>query len=121
METNNQSHLYLITGLILGAALGLLISLVIAPVVHQVALPQELSTQAKAEYRLDIARAYQAAPNPERALSRLALLNDPDPSAALIAQAQELLASGGSEDAARALVSLAGLLQSTPPASTLMP
>lgn len=56
METNNQSHLYLITGLILGAALGLLISLVIAPVVHQVALPQELSPQAKAEYRLDIAR-----------------------------------------------------------------
>ena len=42
METNNQSHLYLITGLILGAALGLLISLVIAPVVHQVALPQEI-------------------------------------------------------------------------------
>jgi len=114
METNNPSHLYLITGLVLGAALGLLISLVIAPVMQQVALPQELSPQARAEYRLDIARAYQAAPNPERALSRLSLLNDADPAAALIAQAQEQLASGGSEEAARALVALADLLQSAP-------
>ena len=118
MDSDNQSHLYLITGLIIGIALGLLISLVIAPVVHQVALPQELSPQAKAEYRLDIARANQAAPNPDRALSRLALLNDADPAAALIAQAQELLASGGSEENARALVSLAGLLQSAPSSLT---
>lgn len=59
MDSDNQSHLYLITGLIIGIALGLLISLVIAPVVHQVALPQELSPQAKAEYRLDIARAFR--------------------------------------------------------------
>jgi len=43
------------------------------------------------------------------------------PPAALIAQAQELLASGGSEDEARALVSLASLLESAPPALTPQP
>ncbi|HOT52524.1 MAG TPA: hypothetical protein PLH68_00825 [Anaerolineaceae bacterium] len=121
MENNNQSHLYLVTGLILGAALGLLISLVFAPTVHQVALPQELSSQAKAEYRLDIALAFLASPNLERAQSRLALLNDPDPVGALVAQAQELLASGGSENAARALVSLAAAQESASSPPTAQP
>jgi hypothetical protein len=121
MDNNNQSHLYLITGLIFGIALGLLISLVMAPAVHQGALPEELSAPSKAEYRLNIARAFQASQNLERAQSRLALLKDPDSTAALIAQAQELLASGGSEDEARALVSLASLLESAPPALTPQP
>ncbi len=117
---NNQTHWYLLTGLVFGIAIGLVISLLIVPAVHREALPAELSPNAKNAYRAMIASTYQTDFNLERAQSRLALLGDADPGEALIAQAQEVIASGGSEEAARALAQLAAALDSLPvnPTST---
>lgn len=102
-EQTKNNHWYLLTGLLLGVAIGLVISLIIAPAVNAEALPSELSSEAKASYREMIAMSYSSNHDLERALSRLELLNDSDPVGTLISQAQELLASGGSETAARAL------------------
>ena len=115
METNNTNPWFLLTGLIIGLAIGLIIALLILPVEQQVALPAELSPAAKAEYRLMIARAYQANADLLRAQSRLALLADPDPVSALEAQAQALLASGDAEADARALADLIEQLQKATP------
>jgi len=115
MENKKSSSWFLLTGLILGLAIGLIISLLILPAEKQVALPAELSQAAKAEYRLMIARAYQANPDLLRAESRIALLQDPDPAAELAAQAQALLAAGGSDADAQALALLAAGLQKTTP------
>jgi len=115
METKNNSPWFLLTGLILGLAIGLIIALLIVPVEHQVALPTELSATAKAEYRLMIARAFQANADLLRAQSRLALLADPNPVSALTAQAQALLAEGGADADARALAELAEQLEKATP------
>ena len=115
METNNTNPWFLLTGLIIGLAIGLIIALLILPVEQQVALPAELSPAAKAEYRLMIARAYQANADLLRAQSRLALLADPDPVSALTIQAQALLANGGSDTDARALADLIEQLQKSTP------
>ena len=115
METKNNSPWFLLTGLIIGLAIGLIIALLILPVEQQIALPAELSPAAKAEYRLMIARAYQANADLLRAQSRLALLADPDPIGALTLQAQALLANGGSDTDARALADLAERLQKVTP------
>ncbi|MDD3948082.1 MAG: hypothetical protein PHT43_01305 [Anaerolineaceae bacterium] len=103
---SKQNHWYLLTGLLLGVAIGLVISLILVPAVNADALPNELSEQAKADYREMIALSYTTNHDLERALSRLELLQDPDPVGILISQAQELLASGGSETTARALAEL---------------
>ena len=115
METKNNSPWFLLTGFILGLAIGLILSLILLPVEHQVALPAELSSAAKADYRLMIARSFEANPDLVRAQSRLDLLADPDPVNALEAQAQALLASGGAEADARALADLAEQLENTTP------
>jgi hypothetical protein len=110
-----RNNWYLLTGLLLGLAIGLVISLLALPLTNAEALPSELNDQARAEYRLMIARAFVAEPNLERAKSRLALLGDAKPAEAMVAQAQELLATGGTEDDARALAYLAAMLSSTQP------
>ena len=115
METKNNSPWFLLTGLIIGLAIGLIIALLILPVEQQIALPAEMSPAAKAEYRLMIARAYQANADLLRAQSRLALLADPDPVGALTIQAQALLAEGGAEADARALADLAEQLENATP------
>jgi len=115
METKHNSPWFLLTGLVLGLAIGLIIALLILPVEQQFALPAELSPAAKAEYRLMIARAFQANADLLRAQSRLALLADPDPVGALTIQAQALLASGGADVDARALARLAEELDKATP------
>jgi len=115
METKHNSPWFLLTGLVLGLAIGLIIALLILPVEQQVALPAELDPAAKAEYRLMIARAYQANADLLRAQSRLALLADPDPVSALTIQAQALLAEGGADVDARALADLAEQLETATP------
>ena len=107
MEEHEKRHWYLLTGLILGLAIGLVISLLVAPVVNADALPQELNQVSKADYREKIALAYVSNHDLERAISRLGLLQDPDPVGALISQAQESLAAGESETISRALADLA--------------
>lgn len=101
---------YLLFGLTIGLGLGLLISWGIAPVTYTDTAPVSLQTQFKDQYRLMIARAYQANGDVGRAQSRLALLGDPDPGAALLAQADRLLVAGDPDQAAAALLALAEAL-----------
>lgn len=109
-ETKARSNWYLLTGLIIGLLLGLVFSTLVFPAENAQALPNELNDAAKAEYRVMIATAYVANQDLERALSRLELLKDPDPLAALTTQAQNMLASGNSDYAAKALAELASQL-----------
>ena len=106
-----QTHWYLLTGLVLGLAIGLLISLLIAPAVNAEALPHELDQAGKAVYREQIALAYASNHNLSRAMSRLELLKDADPAAALIAQAQTVVAQGGPVTLSRALAELGTAVQ----------
>lgn len=112
-----RNNWYLITGLLLGLALGLVISLLVLPLTNAEALPSELNEAGRAEYRLMIAKAFVAEPNLERANSRLILLADSNPGDALVLQAQELLATGGTEEDARALAYLAAMLSTGQPGS----
>ncbi len=109
-EKNQRGPWYLLFGLAIGLGLGLLISWVIAPVTYTDTAPISLQAQFKDEYRLMIARAYQANGDLGRAQSRLALLGDPDPGAALVAQADRLLAAGDPDDSAAVLLALAEAL-----------
>jgi hypothetical protein len=105
-----QTHWYLLTGLLLGLAIGLVFSILVMPVENADALPGELSPQAKDDYRAMIALAYASNQDLERALSRLELLEEPNTVDLLTAQAQNMLASGGSETVSRALAELATYL-----------
>jgi len=107
---------YLLTGVLLGLVLGLALAMFIVPPMYREAQPAGLSTEAKAEYRLMISRAYAADPNLTRAAARLQLLGDEDIYTALAAQAQVEVASGGpqAEANARALAVLAGAIQNAP-------
>ncbi|MGI6250246.1 MAG: hypothetical protein ACOYKD_02650 [Anaerolineaceae bacterium] len=102
-----EHHWYLLTGIVIGLVAGLLVSMVFLPLTNREALPRELSEGGKEAYRLMIAQAFEASPDVNRAVSRLNLLEDADPAAALITQAQKILAAGGDEASARALAVLA--------------
>jgi len=113
METKpvNSSYWFLLTGLVLGLVVGLVVSLFIAPAVNADALPHELDEAGKAVYREQIALAYASNHALNRALSRLDLLKDEDPAAALIAQAQAVVAQGGEVELSRALAELGTAVQ----------
>jgi len=106
-----QTHWYLLTGLVLGLAIGLVISLLIAPAVNAESLPHELDQAGKAVYREQISLAYASNHDLSRAMSRLELLKDADPAAALIAQAQAVVAQGGPVELSRALAELGTVVQ----------
>ncbi|MEZ0395159.1 MAG: hypothetical protein ABWK53_01815, partial [Anaerolineales bacterium] len=109
-DKSRRGPWYLLFGLAIGLGLGLLISWVIAPVTYTDTAPISLQAQFKDEYRLMIARAYQASGDLGRAQSRLALLGDADPGAALLEQADRLLVAGDPDDAAAVLLALAEAL-----------
>ncbi len=111
----NRSSWYLLTGLILGLLLGLAYTWWINPVEYNNASPTTLKETYKNDYRSIIAQVYAATGNFVRAESRLALLGDNDPIAVLSAQAQRILAQGGSDAEARALAMLAAALQNATP------
>ncbi len=102
---------YLLTGLILGLIFGLAYAWLVDPLVFQNTDPASLGPSSKDAYRSLIAQTYQKTGNLKRAVSRLALLEDPDPVYALGAQAQQALAEGESGEA-HALALLASALQS---------
>ncbi len=77
-----------------GLGFGLFYSWVISPVRVVDSAPVALRADFKDQYRSAIAAAFAGTGNLERARARLALLGDLDPTEALNAQAQRLLASG---------------------------
>lgn len=88
---------HLLAGLILGLGLGLVISWVIAPAQYTDTPPSILRSDFKDSYRAQIAYAYAASGDLERAETRLATLADANPVAALTIQAQRELASGNTD------------------------
>jgi len=123
----SQSSWYLLTGLILGLGLGLVYAWVISPVKFVDTAPASLRADFKDQYRNLIATAYQDTGDLDRAESRLALLDDLDPVAALSAQAQRLLLAGDPSNSASSLALLARAIQQdqsakvTPNASSSSP
>jgi hypothetical protein len=111
----------LLGGLVLGLALGLFYARVLSPVSYADTNPLALRPQAKDAYRLMIAAAYGADGDLGRARARLALVDEGDPARALAAQAQQLVASGGSSQDARRLALLAASLGKLPGAETSAP
>jgi hypothetical protein len=111
-----------LVALLAGFGLGLAYTWVIAPVKYVDAEPRVLRDDFKDDYRAAIAAAYASNPDLERARARLALLGDPDPSQALAAQAQRMLANGESPEVVQQVAMLASVLQgqaaANPPATT---
>jgi hypothetical protein len=108
---------FLITGLILGLGIGLLIAWVISPVAFVDTAPATLRPDYKDQYRRMIALAFVADNDIGRAKQRLTLLQDQEPVKVLSAQAQQVLAAGGSAEDAKALALLASALNDQPNAS----
>jgi hypothetical protein len=97
--------------LILGFGLGLAYAWVISPVQFVDAEPYHLRDDFKDHFRSAISAAYASNADLERARARLALLGDPDPSQALAAQAQRMLAEGESPEAVQQVALLASALE----------
>jgi len=100
-----------IIAVILGFGLGLTYAWVISPVKYVEADPQALRNDFKDYFRSAISAAYASTGDLERARARLALLNDPDPAQALIAQAQRMLASGASPESVQQVALLGSALE----------
>lgn len=107
--SEKRGHLYLLTGLIIGVLVGVLLSMML-PVQYTDTDPSLLQNADKDLYRSLIASAYLVEVDNNRAQARLELLGDVNPQDALVAQAQQLLASGGSEEESRALALLAAAI-----------
>lgn len=103
--------LVLILALAAGFGLGLTYAWVIAPVQYVEAEPRILRDDFKDHFRSAIAAAYASNMDLERARSRLDQLGDPDPSQALVAQAQRMLATGESPEAVQNVAMLASALE----------
>lgn len=98
--------LYLLTAAAIGLIGGLLIAWLFFPAQVNGISPAQLSPLAKEDYRTQIAMAYAASGDAQRAAARLALLDDRDPIRALNIQAQLALLDQDSQREARALSQL---------------
>jgi hypothetical protein len=101
--------------LAVGFGLGLTYSWIIAPVKYVEAEPKILREDFKDYFRSAIAAAYASNADLERARARLDLLGDPDPSQALAAQAQRMLAEGESAETVQQVAMLSSALQGQVP------
>jgi hypothetical protein len=99
--------LYLLTALAIGLVAGLLIAWLFFPVRPSGISPAELPRLDKENYRTQIAMAYAATGDANRAAARLNLLGDIDPIRELNIQAQLALLSQDTQREARALSQLA--------------
>jgi len=97
--------------LLTGFGLGLAYSWLLSPVTYVDAHPALLRADFKDQYRIAIASSYAANQDLARARARLNLLGDNDPTAALSALAQQMLASGEPFEKVRPLAQLATDLQ----------
>ena len=102
-----KGPLYLLTGLLIGLAVGVLVSQLILPVNYTDTEPATLRPDQREVFRSMIARAFLMEADVNRARSRLDLLQDAAPVEELIAQAQNLLATSGDQQSARAMALLA--------------
>ena len=112
---------YLLTGLVIGLVVGLLYTWVLNPVEFVDTNPLSLRPEFKDQYRVMIARAYEADQNLVRAYERLKLLGDQSSVETLSAQAQRLLTDGGAVEDAQALALLASALEKQPQPSAGTP
>jgi hypothetical protein len=107
--------------LVAGLALGLIYAWIVAPLRVVDTAPDTLRPDFKSQYRSLIAAAYSATGQFGRARARVELLGDPNPVAALEAQAQQMLAAGDPFEHVRQVAQLASDLgnpgQVAPPAS----
>ncbi len=103
---SKQGQWHLLTGLLLGVVLGVVFSLWVLPVRYIDTEPATLRSADRATYREIVAKAYLIEADTNRALARIALLKDTNPASALIAQAQQELASSGESQLARGLALL---------------
>lgn len=101
---------FLLTGLVIGLLFGLLYTWVINPSRLMDTSPDHLAPAFKEHYRSIIALAYESNGDLGRARGRLDLLKDENPAVELSAQAQRILAQGGSPQEARALAALASAM-----------
>jgi hypothetical protein len=108
---DHRPPLYLITGILIGVLSGLLIAYVILPIRYANTTPAMLSASQKEIYRALIGRAYLYEADAGRAFSRLALLQDNDLNAALVAGSQQQAASDGDPIAAHGLALLSAYIQ----------
>lgn len=115
----NRGPWYLFTGLLIGVLLGFLYARLIAPPQVVDAGPNLLRSEARDQYRVMIALAYQADGNLGRARQRLALLNDSSPAQALVVQAEQTAATNSAES--KALAALAELYNPRPTHSPAPP
>ena len=101
-----QGQWHLLTGTVLGILLGVVFSLWILPVQYIDTEPNTLRTSDRERYREVVANAFLVEADTNRALARIALLQDANSSSALISQAQGVLASNGNAQTARGLALL---------------
>ena len=97
----------ILLALVIGICLGLVYAWMISPLRVTDADPSTLRADFKEQYRSAIAAAYAASENLPRAQARLKLLKDLDSVDALNAQAQQILARGGSPQSADQVAALA--------------
>ena len=100
-----------LVALAIGFGLGLTYAWVVSPVQYVEAVPRILRDDFKDHFRSAIAAAYASNVDLERARARLAQLGDQDPSQALTAQAQRMLAAGADPEAVQQVALLASALQ----------
>lgn len=101
---------YLITGLLVGLTVALVYTWLIAPVNYSGTSPASLTLAERDRYRSMIALAYASNGDLGRALSRLELLGDVDPSAALAEQAQRYQVGGQPYQEVRAIALLSSAI-----------
>jgi hypothetical protein len=97
--------------LIAGFGIGLFYAWEVAPRRYVDTTPDTLRSDYKENFRTAIAAAYAGTGNLDRARARMALLGDSNPVQELTAQAQRMLAAGGSFQVAQELAALASDLQ----------
>lgn len=108
---NKWLPLIWLLALAVGFGLGLFYAWTIAPIQYIEAEPHTLRDDFKDHYRAAIAAAYHSNPDLERARARLDLLGDPNPSQALSAQAQRMVANGESPNSIQQVALLASALE----------